>query len=127
MSAVANVAEKFKQNICSTTGHLPFLVWGGERAMTGKLRPQNCSLVCKTLAFVYFYGFSLCIPSVAIMVAPHPDYGTRALQCMTSFLAGNSQKFDNSFLHLLGLDHEDQFSAKEDAVVHLDTFWISTV
>ena len=35
----------------------------------------------------------------------------------------SKQKFDCSFLYLLGL--EDQFSATEDAVVHLDTFWIS--
>ena len=32
----------------------------------------------------------------------------------------SKQKIDYSFLHLLGL--EDQFSATEDAVVHLDTF-----
>ena len=32
------------------------------------------------------------------------------------------QKFEHSFLYLI----EDQFSATEDAVVHVDTFWIST-
>ena len=34
----------------------------------------------------------------------------------------SKQKFDYSFLHLLGL--EGQFTATKDAVVHLDTFWI---
>ena len=28
-------------NNCSTTRHLPFLVWGGAQATTGKLRPRN--------------------------------------------------------------------------------------
>ena len=28
-------------NNCSTTGHLPLLVWGGIRATTGELQPQN--------------------------------------------------------------------------------------
>ena len=28
-------------NNFSTTGHLPFLVWGGVRATTGELRPRN--------------------------------------------------------------------------------------
>ena len=32
------------------------------------------------------------------------------------------QKFDYSFLYLLGV--KDQLSVTEDAVVHLDTFWI---
>ena len=32
-------------NDCSTTRHLPFLVWGGVWAMTGELRPQNCQLL----------------------------------------------------------------------------------
>ena len=35
----------------------------------------------------------------------------------------SKQKFDYSFLYLLGL--EDQFSATKN-VVHLDTFWISS-
>ena len=34
----------------------------------------------------------------------------------------NKQKFDYSFHYLLGL--EDQFSATEDTVVHVETFWI---
>ena len=33
------------------------------------------------------------------------------------------EKFDYSFLYLIGL--EDQFSATEDTVVYLDSFWIS--
>ena len=49
-------------------------------------------------------------------VQPHPDYGTRGTV--------RKQEFDYSFLYLLGL--EDQFSATQDAVVHLDTFWISS-
>ena len=43
----------------------------------------------------------------------HPDY-----------LARGTLRADYSFLYLLGL--EDQFGATKDAVVHLDTFWIST-
>ena len=52
-------------NNCSTTGHLPFLVWGGIRVTTGELRPRNGPPVSKTLIFVDFCGFCLCIPGVA--------------------------------------------------------------
>ena len=46
------------------------------------------------------------------MVKPHPEYRTHA--------TASKQKFNYSFLYLLGL--ENQFSARKDAVVHLDTF-----
>ena len=32
-------------NDCSATWHPPFLVWGGVRATTGKLRSQTCRLL----------------------------------------------------------------------------------
>ena len=47
---------------------------------------------------------------MAHIVRPHPDNWTHAIV--------RKQKFDYSFLNLLGL--EDQFSATEDVVVHLD-------
>ena len=35
------------------------------------------------------------------------------------------QKFDYSLFYFILLGLEDEFSATEDAFVHLDTFWIS--
>ena len=32
-------------NDCSAARHLPFLVWNGIRAITGRLQPQNCQLL----------------------------------------------------------------------------------
>ena len=61
-------------NDCSTTGHLPFLVWGGVQATTGELWPRNSPPVCKTLVFVDFCGFCLRIPGVAHIVRPRLDY-----------------------------------------------------
>ena len=65
-------------NDCSTTGHLPFLVRGGVRATTGKLRQRNGPPVCKTLAFV---DFCLRIPGVARIVRPQPDYWKHVAVC----------------------------------------------
>ena len=79
-------------NDCSTTGHLPFLVWGGVRATTGEVRPRNGPPMCKTLMFINFCGYYLRIPGVARIVRPHPDYLMHALRCATSLLAGNCQQ-----------------------------------
>ena len=98
-------------NDCSTTGNLPFLVWGGVQATTGEVWPRNGPSVCKTLAFD-FCGFCLRILGMARIVRPH----------LLADTVSKQKKFDYTFLYLLGL--EGQFSAMED-VVHLDTFWIS--
>ena len=110
-------------NDCSTTGHLPFQVWGGVQATTGELQPRNGPPACKTLVFINFCGFCLRIPGVACIVSwLHPDHWTCALQWAMSLLPGNcqNQKLDYSFLYLL--DAEDHLNAMEDVVVHLDTF-----
>ena len=61
-------------NDCSTTEHLPFLVWSSVQATTGELRPRNGPPVCNVLMFVDFCGFGLCIPGLARIVRPHSDY-----------------------------------------------------
>ena len=43
-------------NHCSTTLHLPFLVWGGIRARTVKLWPQSCLQRCIFLLFGHLFG-----------------------------------------------------------------------
>ena len=72
-TACANIIHTVP-NDCSTTGHLPFLVWDGVRAPTGKLRSRNNPPVCKMLVFIDFCGFCLRIPGVAHIVRPHLDY-----------------------------------------------------
>ena len=94
-------------NDCSATSHLPFLVWSCIRATTVKLRPLNCQLLSpKTL---YVLGRRL-----LGLLFNYSGYGTWS-QATPGLL--------NAWNHVLGL--EDQFSATEDAVVHLDTFWIT--
>ena len=60
-------------NDCSANGDLPFLVWGGVQATTGKLRQQNGNPVCKMLSFQHFFGFRVCVLAMAQIVRPHPD------------------------------------------------------
>ena len=86
----ANIINTCVPNDCSMTDHLPFLVCGGVRATTGKLRPRNCPPVCKTLVFVDFWGFFSIISGVAHKVKPHPDYWTRVTGC--DELASNRQR-----------------------------------
>ena len=60
--------------------------------------------------YMYVCRFTICSWLVSDLFASSPTV--------------RKQKFHYSFLYLLGL--EDQFSATEDVIVHLDTFWIST-
>ena len=69
-----NIIHVHMPNDCTTTGHLPFLVKGVVRAMTGELRQRYSPLLCKTLVFVDFCGFCLCVPDVARVVKPYPEY-----------------------------------------------------
>ena len=71
------------------------------------LRHLACSVV-------NFWGFYSIILGLVRIIRQHPDYWTR----------GTVQKFDYSFLYLLFL--EDQYSANENTVVVLGTFWISS-
>ena len=45
--------------------------------------------VCKALWFGNFCGFCLCIPGVAHIVRPHPNYWTHALHTVMSLLTMN--------------------------------------
>ena len=92
------------------------LFWFG---VAYELRPRNCQILFpKTLCVlvVDFWGFCSIIPGVARILGYTQT---------TERVELREQKFDYSFRFLHGL--EDQFSATEDAVVHLDTctFWIS--
>ena len=49
---------------------------------------------------------------------------TQTTECVELWEPRWEQKVDYSFLYLHVLGLEDQFSTTEDAVVHLDTFWI---
>ena len=80
-------------NNCSATGHLLFLGWGGIRATTGN---YDLKTVSKNALHALKLGHTRTDPTVS------------------------KQKFDYSFLCLLGL--EDQIGTTEDIVVHLDAF-----
>ena len=60
-------------NDFSATGHFPFLVWCGVRAMTGGWWPQNCLQRHSGFLFCNFLDFCSRIPGVAHIVRPHPD------------------------------------------------------
>ena len=96
-------------NNCSTTGHVSFLVWGNVRAMASKLISKDAlhSWLGTSGASVYL-GVS---------------YSQATLGLLKPIV--RKPNLDYSSFYLLGL--EDQFIAMEDAVVHLDTFWISSV
>ena len=89
-------------------GNLPFLIRNGIRDTTGSYSPESVSyfhqgrFVCLV---VDFWGFRSSSPGMA--------YIREEL---------SEQDFDYSFFYLQGL--EDQFSATEDAVVHLDTLYL---
>ena len=97
----------YMPNECFAPKHLPFLAWGGVQVTTGKVRPQNC------LQNILHAQSMTSGVSVQPFRVWYVQSGHRS-----------KQKFDYRFLYLLG--HEGQFSATRDAVVHLDTFWISS-
>ena len=66
---------------------------------------------------VNLWGFCSIILGVAHIVRPHPDNWTHETV--------SKQKLGYGFVCLLGLEY--QLSATEDVVVHLDTFWISSM
>ena len=65
-------------NDCSATGILPFLVWGGTRAMATKLSHSVQSNVVRKLLCLLFTSFD-----VTLIVRTYPDYWTHyGLQCI---------------------------------------------
>ena len=61
-------------NDCSATGQVPFLVWGGVRAMTGELQPRICLQKPIAFSFIDFWDFPLLILGMALVaciVRPH--------------------------------------------------------
>ena len=88
------------------------------RATASALSPRG-----NAFSFVDFWGFSSRNPGVTRIARTTECVRYKLQRAATSLLASRSILIDSSFPYLLSL--EDQFSATEDAVVHLDTFWMS--
>ena len=55
---------------CSTTGHLPFLVWDGVQAMIGKLQPPNC--LQRHIALVTPKLLNVCVTGCNLFASNEP-------------------------------------------------------
>ena len=93
-------------NDCSSTGHVPFLVWGGVRGTTGKLQPQNCLQKCIMFSLRHFWGFCSIILAAARIIRSHMDYLLNMCITGCAEFASNQlwvrSRVNSVFFYLLG-------------------------